>query len=141
MLQWSINSIFWVGTHFKPGDNIPLREFSEDQAEISIHQVVYVLRAMDSRDIAQLRVNRRVEAHKPRDDTTLSCKYLSSSATTRRLIVVEEEKKQGVGTDSPTNVATFVGRQWWDYEIVGTTVTRRLAFNLSILARNLLLTV
>lgn len=47
---------------------------------------------MDSRDITQLRVNRRVEAHKPRDDATLSGKYLSSSAATGRLMVVEEKK-------------------------------------------------
>lgn len=49
---------------------------------------------MDSRDITQLRINRRVEAHKPRDDTTLSGKYLSSSAATGRLMLVEEKKNK-----------------------------------------------
>lgn len=50
----------WVGklvevqTHFQSGDNIPLGEFSEHQAEISIYQVIYLLCAMDSRDVAQL---------------------------------------------------------------------------------------
>lgn len=75
-----------VLTHFKSGDTIPLGEFPEHQAEISIYQVVYLLRAVDSWDITQLWINRRVKAHKPRDDTTLPGQYLGSSAATGRLV-------------------------------------------------------
>lgn len=45
---------------------------------------------MDSRDIAQLEIERCVEAHKPRDDTTFSGQYLSCSAATGRLVVVKK---------------------------------------------------
>lgn len=41
-------------THFQSCDNIPLGQFPEHQAEICIHQVVYLLRAVDSGDITQL---------------------------------------------------------------------------------------
>lgn len=73
-------------THLQSGDNIPLGELPEHQAEISIHQVVYLLRAVDGGDVTQLRGDRCVEAHKPRDDATFSGQYLSSSAATGRLV-------------------------------------------------------
>lgn len=77
-------------TYFKPGDNIPLWEFSEHQAEVGIYQVVNLLGAVDSRDVAQLRIGRCVEADEPRDDTTLSGQYFGSSAAAGRLQVMAE---------------------------------------------------
>lgn len=72
--------------HFQSGDNIPLWEFPQHQAEISIHQVVYFLRSVDSWDITQLRGDRRVEAHEARDGTPFPGQNLSSSAAAGRLI-------------------------------------------------------
>lgn len=87
---------------------------------------------MDSGDITQLRIDRCVEAHKPRDDTTLSGQYLSSSAATGRLVVVVVVEKR-MDIENPTKVVTLVVRQKrCGYEIVGTTVTRWLAVNLKL---------
>lgn len=110
-----------VVTHFKSGDTIPLGEFPEHQAEISIHQVVYLLRAVDSGDITQLWINRRVKAHKPRDDTTLPGQHLRSSAATGRLVTGGETLGQH------KNLSKMWRRKCVDYETVPTSVTRSVS--------------
>lgn len=77
--------LLFAQTYFQSGDNIPLGEFPEHQAEVGVHQVVDLLRAVDSRDVTQLRVGRRVEADEARDDATLPGQHLRSSAAAGRL--------------------------------------------------------
>lgn len=72
-------------TYFQSGNNIPLWEFPEHQAEVGVDQVVDLLGAVDSRDVTQIRVCRRVEADEPRDDATLPGQHLRSSAAAGRL--------------------------------------------------------
>lgn len=72
-------------TYFQSGDNIPLWEFPEHQAEVGVDQVVDLLRAVDSRDVTQLRIGRCVEADEPGDDATLPGQHLRCSAAAGRL--------------------------------------------------------
>lgn len=72
-------------TYFQSSDNIPLWQFPEHQAEVGVDQVVDLLRAVDSRDVAQLRVGRSVEADEARNDATLPGQNLRSSAAAGRL--------------------------------------------------------
>lgn len=97
-----------VETHFQSGYSISFGEFPEHQAEISIYQVVYLLCAVDSWDITQLRSDRGVKAHKPRDDTTFPGQQLRSPAATGRLVsgqkrVVTERNPQIIVTLDRTN--------------------------------------
>lgn len=72
-------------TYFQSGDNIPLWEFPEHQAEVGVDQVVDLLRAVDSRDVTQFRIGRCVEADEPGDDATLPGQHLRCSAAAGRL--------------------------------------------------------
>lgn len=94
-----------VWSYFQSGDNIPFGEFPEHQAEVGIHQVVYLLRAVDSGDVAQLRRDRRVEAHKPRDDTTLPGQHLSCPAATGRL--ADGERSMGIMLEKSSINTTY----------------------------------
>lgn len=72
-------------TCLQSGDDVPLGQFPEHQAEVGVDQVVDLLRAVDSGDVTQLRVGRGVEADEARDDASLPGQHLRRPATAGRL--------------------------------------------------------